>query len=85
MRIFYTKSFQKDYRKLAKVNQKIVDEKLKLFIQNPRHSSLSVKKMNGLKNIWEARITKNYRFTFQINDDAVILRRVGAHDILDRA
>lgn len=84
MRFFYSKSFRKDYRKPSKINRKIVDEKLTLFTQNLRHPSLSVKKMEGLRNIWEARITKKYRFTFQISDGVVILRRVGAHDILDK-
>ncbi len=33
-------------------------------------------------SFWEGRITKNYRFTFQIEGEICILRRIGTHDIL---
>jgi hypothetical protein len=33
------------------------------------------------RDIWEARVTGGYRFTFVIEGDTYILRRVGAHDI----
>ena len=34
--------------------------------------------------IWEARVTKGYRLTFEIVDDVYLLRRVGTHDILKK-
>ena len=36
--------------------------------------------MEGYEDIWEARITQGYRFTFQIRQDAYVLRRVGSHE-----
>jgi len=38
--------------------------------------------MNDPREIWEGRITKSYRFTYQIEGDTYVLRRVGTHDIL---
>jgi hypothetical protein len=32
------------------------------------------------RDIWEARITQAYRFTFVIDQDTYILRRVGPHE-----
>ncbi len=32
------------------------------------------------RKIWEARLTRGYRFTFVIDGDTYILRRVGSHD-----
>ena len=59
-----------------------MDRKLAPFLENPRHPSLHVKKMNDPRDIWEGRITRGYRFTFQIAGDTYILRRIGTHDIL---
>jgi len=40
--------------------------------------------MKGFSEIWEARVTKNYRFTLQIQGDFYILRKIGTHDMLKR-
>ena len=32
------------------------------------------------RDIWEARVTRAYRFTFVIDGDTYILRRVGPHE-----
>ncbi len=82
MRIFYSALFQEDFLNLPKEIKKIAEKKLNLFGDNPRYSSLRIKKMGGLLNIWEGRITDNYRFTFLIEKDVYILRRIGTHDIL---
>jgi hypothetical protein len=57
-------------------------QKLALFGENPHHPSLRTKKMEGFQNRWEGRITQGYRFTFAIEGDTCVLRRIGAHDIL---
>jgi len=49
-------------------------------MENIRHPSLRVKKMEGHKNRWEASIDMFYRFTFEIHDDFYMLRRIGPHD-----
>ncbi len=84
MKIFYSKSFQRDFQNLPKNIQKIAEKKLKLFVNNFRHPSLRIKKMGKLENIWEGSITKCYRFTFNTRNDCYILRRIGTHDILKK-
>ena len=84
MEVKSTPKFVHDYKNLPPLLRKRTDEKLKLLLENPRHPSLGLKKMKGFPDIWEARVTKNYRFTFQIQGDFYILRKVGAHDILVR-
>ncbi len=84
MRIFYTKTFKKDFQGLPREIELIVQKKLELFVNDSRHPSLRVKKMEGLNNIWEGRINDNYRFTFQIDSDTCILRRIGSHNILKK-
>jgi mRNA-degrading endonuclease RelE of RelBE toxin-antitoxin system len=82
MKLFFTYSFIRDYHALPDQLQRTVDKKLKLFLSNPRHPSLNIKKMQDPRDIWEGRITKGYRFTFQMQGEVLTLRRLGTHDIL---
>jgi mRNA-degrading endonuclease YafQ of YafQ-DinJ toxin-antitoxin module len=36
--------------------------------------------MQGTENIWEARVSRSLRITFQIEGDKIILRNIGCHD-----
>jgi len=83
MQVIFTEPFKKDYNGLSAAVKKTLDKSLKFLISNPRHPSLRAKKLPDT-SIWYARISKNYRFTFQYEEDLVILRRVGGHDILDK-
>jgi len=84
MRLAFTKNFVRDYRKLPQQIQKLTNKQLEFLLSNPKHPSLNIKKMQDPRNIWEARITKSYRFTFQIEKDTYILRKVGTHSILTK-
>jgi len=39
--------------------------------------------MQGRADIWECRVSGGYRFTFQVEGDTLVLRRVGPHDVLN--
>ncbi|MCX5889736.1 MAG: hypothetical protein NTY36_09830 [Deltaproteobacteria bacterium] len=82
MRLFFTHSFIRDYQGLPKHLQQAVDKKLQLFQENQRQPSLQIKKMQDPRHIWEGRITQGYRFTFQIEEEVCLLRRLGTHDLL---
>ena len=84
MKIAFTKSFIRNYRKLPQEIQDAIDKQLELLLSNPRHPSLNVKKMNDPRDIWEGRVTASYRFTFQIQGEVYLLRKVGTHDVLDQ-
>lgn len=82
MKLQRTERFKKDFNRLSRSVQERALKQLALFLEDPRHRSLRVKKMKGHAEIWETRVTRSYRFTFQIREDAIILRRIGTHDIL---
>jgi len=84
MRFLFTKNFVCNYRRLPKEIQEAVHKQLELLLANSRHPSLNIKKMNDPREIWEGRVTVGYRFTFQIEDDIYIMRKVGTHDILKK-
>ena len=82
MKLLFTKTFVRDYRKLPQDIQELTDKQLGLLLSNPKHPSLNVKKMKDPREIWEARITMSYSLTFQVAENTYILRKVGTHDVL---
>ena len=83
MRLERSEGFKRDFQALPESIRRRAEKQLALFLQNPRHPSLRIKKMQGFTDIWEGRITQSYRFTFQIREERCILRRIGTHDILE--
>lgn len=82
MKLRPTERFAKEYDGLPERLQHRVDKALALLLQNPRHPSLRVKKMEGYEDRWEGRVTHHYRFTFAVEGDTYVLLRVGTHDLL---
>ena len=80
-----TRTFDKSFVALPAGIRKQALEKLDLYENGPRHPSLRVKKMVGTPGIWEMRVTKDYRITFQRDGNVVLLRNIGTHDILKHA
>ena len=80
MEIVFTEQFEQAYEKLTSVEKQSVRKALALLGGNLRHSSLRVKKMEGRKNIWEARPSKRLRMTFEIAGEIVVMRNLGEHD-----
>ena len=82
MRIQTTRPFDEDYSDLPESIKERADKQFVILIENPHHPSLRLKKIKGHPNIWEGRVTKSYRFTFQISGEIYLLRRIGTHDLL---
>jgi addiction module RelE/StbE family toxin len=80
MKIQIEKTFMKSYGSLPKEIQDRFQQKLSLLMENFQHPSLRAKKMQGKEDIWEASISDNYRITFKIKGDTIILRKIGTHD-----
>jgi mRNA-degrading endonuclease RelE of RelBE toxin-antitoxin system len=79
-----TASFERDYARLPKTVQDEFWEQIRRLFSDPRHPSLDIKKMQGHREIWRGKITRGYRFTFQIDGDDYVFRRIGPHDILKK-
>ena len=80
MNFIETSRFKRAYRSLSDEAKVRVKESLRKLAENNRHPSLQTKKIKGTKDIWEARISLDYRITFQIIKNYFILRNVGHHD-----
>ena len=82
MKLSFTKNFIREYGKLPKQIQRLAEKQLETLLSNPQHPSLGMKKMQDPRRIWECRVTDSYRFTFQLESDVYILRKIGTHDML---
>ncbi len=80
MEILFTEQFEQAYEKLTKAEKRSVRKALTLLGDNPKHPSLRVKKMEGRKNVWEARPSKRLRMTFEMIGEITYMRNVGEHD-----
>lgn len=76
--------FKKCFKRLPKGIQNAFEEKINLLVESKlSHPSLRIKKMRGTAGIWEASVTMNYRFTFELIEGGICLRKIGTHDILE--
>ena len=80
MNLRFTDRFTEGYDSLQHQVKAKVDKALGLLLANPRHPSLHVKKMHGKPTVWEARVDRQHRMTFEIQGDLYVLRGVGKHD-----
>ena len=82
MHIEATATFIRLYKKLPQELKEKTKKTLQLLESNPSHPSLGHKKMTGQKDIFEIRISKNYRLTYQKIENTAYLRKIGTHDLL---
>ena len=80
MKIYYSELFAQKVAAQEENVKKVLKKKLMLLIENPKHPSLRVKKIQGQKNIFEASITMSIRITWQYYNDGLLLRNLGEHD-----
>lgn len=86
-----TRRFDKSLDSLPANIQAKAFKAIRLFVDNPDHPSLQIKKMKKYVGIWEGRVDQFYRFTFEYDQDTNTgeticrFRNVGRHDILDRS
>ena len=77
MKLIRTDSFKRNYKRLPEKVESQAEKALQLLVANLSHPSLRAQKIKSRENIWEARVAKNYRFSFQIIGDTYILCRIG--------
>lgn len=73
MRIRRADRFLRSYTDAPAEIQRAVDRKIAFLLQNLRHPSLRTKKYDEARDIWQARITGDWRFYFRIQGDTYIL------------
>ena len=80
MRITRTARFKKAWKQLNEAEKTLALKAIKNLAMDVRYPALRAKKIKGARDIWEARVSRSLRLTFQIESDAIVLRNIGRHD-----
>ena len=79
MRLEFSPHFTRSYSKAPAHIQQAFDKQSFLLLQDLRHPSLRAKKYDEGKDLWQARVTKSWRFYFKIVDDIYRMEEIRAH------
>ena len=80
MRISRTARFKKVWQRLTEEEKELGRRALRNLAADPRYPALRVKKMQGTGHIWEARVSRSLRLTFEVEGHTLVLRNIGRHD-----
>jgi addiction module RelE/StbE family toxin len=82
-KIFTTKKFDKELKKMSPDLLGLAEKKVRLFRENPLHSSLRLHELHGnLKESWAIYINIKYRIIFVRDSNGDILFiSIGKHDV----
>lgn len=79
MRPDYSERFLRSYENAPPHIQRAFDRKLELLLKNLRYPSLHAKKYDEARDLWQARVTLEWRFYFTIEGDTYRLDDITAH------
>lgn len=79
MQARYSERFIKSLADAPSSVQKAFYKQVGLLLQNLRHPSLRAKKYDEAHDIWQARVTRDWRFYFTIEDDTYHLIDIIPH------
>ena len=65
MKAEYSERFLDALEVVSPLVQKAFYKQLRFLLKDIRHPSLHAKKYGGLDNVWQARVTGNWRFYFR--------------------
>ena len=69
MRVLFSGKALHDYQSAPERVRQAVDKQFGFLLKNLKHPSLRAKKYDESKDVWQARIAKDWRFCFQIRKD----------------
>jgi len=79
MKLDYTKRFIKSLHNAPPHIQKAFYKQSQFLLENLRHPSLRTKKYDEARDVWQARVTHDWRFYFTISGDTCYLVEIISH------
>ena len=80
MKITRTARFKKAWQELTEEEKALGRKALRNLAKDLRYPALRVRKIQAVEHIWEARVSRSLRMTFELEQDTIILRNIGRHD-----
>lgn len=79
MTLDFSKHFLRNYYKAPRDIQKAFDKQSLFLLEDLNHPSLRAKKYDQGQDLWQARVTKDWRFYFKIVGDIYRLEEIRRH------
>jgi mRNA-degrading endonuclease RelE of RelBE toxin-antitoxin system len=79
MRLDYSPHFLRGYKKAPPDIRRAFDKQVLLLLQNLGHPSLRAKKYDESRDLWQCRVTRDWRFYFTIEGDVYRLQEIRSH------
>lgn len=79
MKFTFTDRGFREYQLLPVGLQARVDKQLAFLLRNLRHPSLRAKKYDEARDIWQARLNRDYRFYFRIEGETYKIIEITSH------
>lgn len=79
MDVFYTPFFKKRLKDCPEETKRKFYRQAAHLLKSIRHPSLRAKKYDEARDIWQARVDRNYRFYFSIRGNTYILLDIRTH------
>ena len=80
MKISRTARFKSAWQELTEEEKELGRKALRNLVTDLGYPALRAKKMQGTGHIWEARVSRSLRVTFELEGDTLVLRNIGRHD-----
>jgi len=80
VRIARTSRFKRAWEELTEEDKELGRKALRKLATDLGYPGLRVKKMQGTGHIWEARVSRSLRLTFELEGNTLVLRNIGRHD-----
>jgi len=83
--VVYTKTFQRAFERLTKVEKALVMAKIDRLEDEPFYPSLRSKKLKGNSGCYESRVNRDIRIIWRYqNGKIILLINVGHHDVTEK-
>lgn len=79
MKYSTTTRFDRTFERFPPEVQRAFKKQIHYLLIDIRHPSLRTKKYGGTTDVWQARVTDNVRFYFQITGDTYLLLSIRKH------
>jgi mRNA-degrading endonuclease RelE of RelBE toxin-antitoxin system len=79
MKLRFTDKADKEYARLPLLVRKAFEKQLTFLLANRAHPSLHAKKYSEALDVWQGRVTRDWRFYFKIEDDEYVIISIVPH------
>lgn len=80
VRFTRTTRFKRAWERLEEAERDLARKALRNLAADISYPALRTRKMTGTDSVWEARVSRSLRVTFEIQRDVMVLRNIGRHD-----